>query len=51
MVHNVNITGLANSQDNSAVLTSGLTYHWRVRAWNTTGNYSAWSAVWIVKIK
>jgi hypothetical protein len=51
IVHNVNITGLANSQDNSAVLTSGLTYYWRVRAWNATGNYSAWSAVWIVRIK
>ncbi len=26
-------------------------YYWRVRAWNTAGEYSAWSPVWTVRVR
>lgn len=51
LVHDLNIAGITNSQDNTAVLTPATTYYWRVRAFNTAGDYSAWSTVRSVKIK
>ena len=51
IVHDNNVAGVTNSQDNTAVLPSGATYYWRVRSFNTNGDYSAWSLVRIVKIR
>ncbi len=50
-VHDKTITGLSNSQDNSAILSTGTAYYWRVRSFNTAGNYSGWSTVWSLRIK
>jgi len=50
IVHDNNVSGITNSQDNTAVLASGTTYYWRVRAFNTLGQSSAWSAVRPVRI-
>jgi predicted outer membrane repeat protein len=35
----------------TGILTTGATYYWRVRSWNTDGAYSAWSAVRSMRIK
>ena len=51
IVHDLNIAGITNSQDGTAVLNPGTTYYWRVRSWNTAGDYSVWSIVRNVKIK
>jgi parallel beta-helix repeat protein/predicted outer membrane repeat protein len=50
-VHDLNIAGIANSQDSSADLPAGATYYWRVRSFNTAGDYSTWSLVRSVRIK
>jgi glucose/arabinose dehydrogenase len=50
IVHDNDLPGITNSQDNSAVLTTGLTYFWRVRAFSDALHYSAWSSVRSVKI-
>jgi hypothetical protein len=50
-VNTVNVAGITNSQDASTVLPAGATYYWRVCAWNTAGDYSAWSTVRSVRIK
>jgi murein DD-endopeptidase MepM/ murein hydrolase activator NlpD/lipopolysaccharide export system protein LptA len=34
----------------TADLKSATTYYWRVRSWNTVGDFSGWSAVYAVKI-
>jgi len=51
IVHDNNIASITNSQDNTAVLAGGTTYYWRVRAFNTLGQSSAWSSVRSVRIK
>jgi hypothetical protein len=51
IVQDNNVSGITNSQDNTAVLAGGTTYYWRVRAFNTLGHSSAWSTVRSVKIK
>ena len=51
IVHDNNLAGVTNSQDSSAVLNLGQTYYWRVRAFATSGDYSAWSVMRSVKIK
>lgn len=33
-----------------ADLTRATAYYWRVRSWNTAGDFSGWSAVWAAKI-
>jgi hypothetical protein len=50
-VHDNNLAGIANSQDDSAALAGGTTYYWRVRAINTLGQASSWSNVRSVRIK
>jgi len=45
ILHNKNIAGIANSQDDSAVLAACSTCYWRVRAFSANGDYSAWSPV------
>lgn len=49
IVSDTNIAGLTNSQK-SLLLPTGAGYYWRVRAWNTAGEFSAWSVVRYVKI-
>ena len=49
--NDTSVAGITNSQDNSNVLSGGTTYYWRVRSWNSAGDYSAWSTVRSVKIK
>jgi hypothetical protein len=51
VVHDNNVAGITNSQDNSAILSPATTYYWRVRAFNTLGHTSAWSTVRSVRIK
>jgi CSLREA domain-containing protein len=51
IVHDVDVAGIANSQDNTAVLSPATTYYWHVRAFNTLGQSSAWSIVRSVRIK
>jgi hypothetical protein len=51
IVHDLNINGVANSQDNTALLISGTTYYWRVQAYNSAGDFSTWSAIWRVRIQ
>jgi len=51
VVHDNNVSGVTNSQDDTVVLAEGATYYWRVRAFNTLGHGSAWSSVRNVKIK
>ena len=51
VIHDLNIAGITNSQDGTAVLPAGATYYWRVRSFNTAGDYSAWSLVRSVRIK
>jgi hypothetical protein len=51
IIHDHNVSGITNSQDNTAVLVSGTTHFWRVRAFNTLGQSSAWSTVRSVRIK
>jgi len=51
IVHDQDLAGITNSQDDSAVLTSGTTYYWRVRAYAQNGDYSVWSAVRRVRIR
>ena len=43
VVANLNVFGLANSQVNTPVLLNATTYYWRVRSWNTNGDFSAWT--------
>jgi hypothetical protein len=45
IIHTKSITGIANSQDDSAVLTVCAACYWRVRAFSANGDYSAWSPV------
>jgi large repetitive protein len=49
IAYTADVAGLANSQDNGAVLDPGKTYFWRVRAFNAAGDYSLWSLVRSVK--
>lgn len=51
VIHDNTVSGVSNSQDDTAVLASGATYYWRVRAFNTLGQPSLWSAVRSVRIK
>jgi CSLREA domain-containing protein len=51
IVHDNNVAGITNSQDNTAVLSPATTYYWRVRSFNTLGHASAWSTVRSVRIK
>ncbi|MBI3164782.1 MAG: hypothetical protein HYZ24_08870 [Chloroflexi bacterium] len=51
VVHDLDIAGVTNSQDNTAVLNSATTYYWRVRSFALDGDYSGWSLVRSVKIK
>ena len=51
IVHDLNINGVANSKDNTALLISGTTYYWRVQAFNSAGDFSTWSVVWRVRIQ
>jgi hypothetical protein len=51
IVHDHNISGVTNSQDNDALLNPPFTYYWRVRSFAANGDYSAWSLVRSVKIK
>jgi hypothetical protein len=51
IVHDQVISGIANSQDNSALLPPSTTYYWRVRSFNVDGHSSAWSVVRSVRIK
>jgi hypothetical protein len=44
LLHNQNIAGVANSQDESASLAACASCYWRVRAFSASGDYSAWSA-------
>jgi hypothetical protein len=45
-------SGVTASQYTPGVpLTRATKYYWRVRAWNTAGEYSSWSAVWTVRVK
>jgi hypothetical protein len=50
LVHDNNVAGITNSQDNTAVLVSGTTYYWRVRSVSVAGHSSAWSAMRSVRI-
>lgn len=50
IVHDHDVTGIANSQDNTAVLDPATTYYWRVRSWSAAGHYSGWSAVRSIRI-
>jgi hypothetical protein len=51
IVHDQVISGIANSQDSSALLPPSTTYYWRVRSFNVDGHSSAWSVVRSVRIK
>jgi hypothetical protein len=51
VVRDQTILGQANSQDTGATLNPATIYYWRVRSFNTAGDFSAWSSVWSVKIK
>lgn len=51
IVHDNDLTGITNSQDNTAILLPATTYYWRVRSFNTLGHASAWSSVRSVRIK
>lgn len=51
IVHDNDLAGVTNSQDDTAVLSPGATYYWRVRSANTVGDFSGWSAVRSVRIK
>lgn len=51
IVHDNSLSGITNSQDGTAILASGTTYYWRVRAFNTLAQSSAWSTVRSVRIK
>ncbi|HLO33190.1 MAG TPA: right-handed parallel beta-helix repeat-containing protein [Anaerolineales bacterium] len=49
---NTTATVLGESKYNSAAqLSAGVRYYWRVRSWNTQNDFSAWSAVRIVRIR
>ncbi|MBV6396821.1 MAG: hypothetical protein HFACDABA_02423 [Anaerolineales bacterium] len=49
IVADTNIGGITNSQK-TLLLPTGAGYYWRVRAWNTAGEFSAWSVVRYVKV-
>jgi hypothetical protein len=51
IVHDQTVSGIFNSQDNSALLLPSTTYYWRVRSFNVDGHSSAWSTVRSVRIK
>jgi hypothetical protein len=51
IVYDHDVAGVTNSQDNGAALNAGVTYYWRVRSFNTLGDYSAWSVVRSLRIK
>jgi hypothetical protein len=51
LVHKLDIPGIANSQDTTAVLSPSTKYFWHVRAYNSVGDYSAWSPTRIVKTR
>ena len=50
IVHDNVVTGIRDSQDDTAILAFGVTYYWRVRSFNTLGHASAWSNVRSVRI-
>jgi hypothetical protein len=50
ILHDNDVAGITDSQDNTAVLAPGATYFWRVRAFNTLGHASGWSSVRHVRI-
>ena len=51
IVHDNTVAGIANSQDNTAVLATGATYYWRVRSVSADEHISAWSSVRTVRIR
>ena len=51
LIHNLNIAGVDNSQDDTAVLNPATTYYWRVRSFNAEGEYSAWTLTRSLRIK